>query len=273
MLRSAPSCAQAPGSMCQGPPCSLHPTPSSTHPPPHPPPPGHSQVYDVCGNDYRLYASPLIKFSKACYQLVAGSQWFLSGKSPPTLSNATGRARTPAPPGIAAAPCALCCAVLRACHGGGAGAGTPHRAPPPPQDELAPPLAPPRSAHRVPLLRPAAPRGRQDRRLPGVRPLARAQPLCQRLPACPGEGPAPALRGDPGVPLLSPPAQAWRQRCLQRRCLRARWPSPSGALGCADLAGLISEPQRITPSLSHGPARPLCALCRPPLPAKFAKTL
>ncbi|KAL4422920.1 hypothetical protein ABPG75_009117 [Micractinium tetrahymenae] len=37
-----------------------------------------NQVYAVCGNDYRLYASPLIKFSKACYQLVSGSQWFIS---------------------------------------------------------------------------------------------------------------------------------------------------------------------------------------------------
>ncbi|PSC68210.1 hypothetical protein C2E20_8205 [Micractinium conductrix] len=37
-----------------------------------------NKVYDVCGNDYRLYASPLIKFTKACYQLVQGNAWYLS---------------------------------------------------------------------------------------------------------------------------------------------------------------------------------------------------
>ncbi|KAL4437779.1 hypothetical protein ABPG77_005691 [Micractinium sp. CCAP 211/92] len=35
-------------------------------------------VYDVCGNDYRLYASPLIKFQKACFQLVAGNLYRLA---------------------------------------------------------------------------------------------------------------------------------------------------------------------------------------------------
>lgn len=39
----------------------------------------NNNVYAVCGRDYRLYASPLIKFQKACYQLVSGNQWFLSG--------------------------------------------------------------------------------------------------------------------------------------------------------------------------------------------------
>ena len=33
-----------------------------------------------CGNDMRLYSSPLIKFSKACYQLVSGNAWYLSGE-------------------------------------------------------------------------------------------------------------------------------------------------------------------------------------------------
>ncbi|PSC68216.1 Pre-mRNA-processing factor 17, partial [Micractinium conductrix] len=37
-----------------------------------------NKVYDVCGNDYRLYASPLIKFTKACKQVVSGTNWFLS---------------------------------------------------------------------------------------------------------------------------------------------------------------------------------------------------
>jgi hypothetical protein len=45
------------------------------------------QVYSVCGHDYRLYSSPLIKFQKACYQLVAGSKWFLSGEcASPSIS-------------------------------------------------------------------------------------------------------------------------------------------------------------------------------------------
>jgi len=37
------------------------------------------QVYAVCGDDYRLYASPIIKFQKACYQLVNGNAWYISG--------------------------------------------------------------------------------------------------------------------------------------------------------------------------------------------------
>ncbi|PSC74075.1 aluminum-activated malate transporter 10 [Micractinium conductrix] len=37
-----------------------------------------NKVYDVCGSDYRLYASPLIKFTKACIQKVNGHNWFLS---------------------------------------------------------------------------------------------------------------------------------------------------------------------------------------------------
>lgn len=41
------------------------------------------QVYDVCGNDYRLYASPLIKFQKACVQLVAGTLYRLAGEPCP----------------------------------------------------------------------------------------------------------------------------------------------------------------------------------------------
>lgn len=44
------------------------------------PPCGAPQVYDVCGNDYRLYASPLIKFQKACTQLVAGTLYRLAGQ-------------------------------------------------------------------------------------------------------------------------------------------------------------------------------------------------
>lgn len=36
-------------------------------------------MYSVCGTDYRLYATPLIKFQKACYQLVAGNAWYLAG--------------------------------------------------------------------------------------------------------------------------------------------------------------------------------------------------
>mgnify|MGYP001811021600 CR=1 FL=1 len=52
---------------------------------PHPPPTTHhpiptSQVYDVCGDDYRLYASPLIKFVKACRQGTQSNLWFLSGE-------------------------------------------------------------------------------------------------------------------------------------------------------------------------------------------------
>jgi hypothetical protein len=34
----------------------------------------------VCGTDYCLYATPLIKFQKACYQLVAGNAWYLAGE-------------------------------------------------------------------------------------------------------------------------------------------------------------------------------------------------
>ena len=34
----------------------------------------------ACGDDVRLYSSPLIKFSKACTQLVSGRAWYLSGE-------------------------------------------------------------------------------------------------------------------------------------------------------------------------------------------------
>lgn len=34
----------------------------------------------ACGDDVRLYSSPLIKFSKACTQLVMGRSWYLSGE-------------------------------------------------------------------------------------------------------------------------------------------------------------------------------------------------
>ncbi|PSC75054.1 hypothetical protein C2E20_1724 [Micractinium conductrix] len=37
-----------------------------------------NKVYDVCGDDYRLYASPLIKFVKACRQGTQSNLWFLS---------------------------------------------------------------------------------------------------------------------------------------------------------------------------------------------------
>ena len=33
-----------------------------------------------CGDDVRLYSSPLIKFSKACTQVVSGRAWYLSGE-------------------------------------------------------------------------------------------------------------------------------------------------------------------------------------------------
>ncbi|PRW45472.1 hypothetical protein C2E21_6076 [Chlorella sorokiniana] len=36
------------------------------------------RVMAACGDDVRLYASPLIKFSKACTQLVSGKAWYLS---------------------------------------------------------------------------------------------------------------------------------------------------------------------------------------------------
>ncbi|PRW45573.1 lysosomal Pro-X carboxypeptidase-like [Chlorella sorokiniana] len=36
------------------------------------------RVMAACGDDVRLYASPLIKFSKACTQLVSGRTWYLS---------------------------------------------------------------------------------------------------------------------------------------------------------------------------------------------------
>ena len=39
-----------------------------------------NNVYAVCGSDYRLYATPIIKFQKACYQLVNGNAWYLSGE-------------------------------------------------------------------------------------------------------------------------------------------------------------------------------------------------
>ena len=51
-----------------------------------PPPPSWPQAkYRVmvpCGDDVRLYSSPLIKFSKACTQLVSGRAWYLSGEWP-----------------------------------------------------------------------------------------------------------------------------------------------------------------------------------------------
>ena len=37
-----------------------------------------NNVYAACGSDYRLYASPIIKFQKACKQVVSGYAWFLS---------------------------------------------------------------------------------------------------------------------------------------------------------------------------------------------------
>ncbi|KAI7838650.1 hypothetical protein COHA_007576 [Chlorella ohadii] len=36
------------------------------------------RVMAACGDDRRLYSSPLIKFSKACTQLVSGRAWYLS---------------------------------------------------------------------------------------------------------------------------------------------------------------------------------------------------
>lgn len=42
--------------------------------------PHSPQVYAVCGDDYRLYATPLIKFQKACVQLVAGTRYRLAGE-------------------------------------------------------------------------------------------------------------------------------------------------------------------------------------------------
>lgn len=36
------------------------------------------QVFAVCGTDI-LYNQPLIKFTKACYQLVSVQSWYLSG--------------------------------------------------------------------------------------------------------------------------------------------------------------------------------------------------
>ena len=39
-----------------------------------------NNVYAACGNDYRLYASPIIKFQKACKQVVNGYAWYLSGE-------------------------------------------------------------------------------------------------------------------------------------------------------------------------------------------------
>jgi len=38
------------------------------------------RVMAACGDDVRLYSSPLIKFSKACTQLVSGRIWFLTGE-------------------------------------------------------------------------------------------------------------------------------------------------------------------------------------------------
>lgn len=35
-----------------------------------------------CGDDARLYSSPLIKFTKACAQLTSGNSWYLSGEQP-----------------------------------------------------------------------------------------------------------------------------------------------------------------------------------------------
>ena len=38
------------------------------------------RVMAACGDDTRLYSSPLVKFSKACTQVVSGRAWYLSGE-------------------------------------------------------------------------------------------------------------------------------------------------------------------------------------------------
>ena len=117
-----------------------------------------------CGNDMRLYSSPLIKFSKACYQLVSGNAWYLSGEPCPHAS---------ALPRLPLLPCCCrrrCCCRCCCCGHIAAAAGTLlllH----------CPTRSLPCSARGLPLLWHAPPRQRQDCRVPRLGPLPRAQPV------------------------------------------------------------------------------------------------
>lgn len=68
------------------------------------------RVMAACGDDVRLYSSPLIKFSKACTQVVSGRAWYLSGEQQ-CWSVSVGWPAAAATAGVAMSRCAVAAAA------------------------------------------------------------------------------------------------------------------------------------------------------------------
>ena len=172
-----------------------------------------SQVYAACGNDYRLYASPLIKFQKACYQLVNGGAWYLSGAARSSVATCPAGQRFQLlclPAAHHLLPQTLQ-TVLTRLHA--------HCVPSPPWMDgpaacllplptfllTLPPrsVLPPCSARGLPLLWQPSQGQWQDCGVPRIRPLACAQPVRQCVAALTPAGQGAAIQHPGGVPLLS----------------------------------------------------------------------